>query len=185
MSDPALKLEPRTLRVAIFAADPERRAELVQQVTHAGYAVMGDESDADVVLSVGDAPPTTKPVVTLGADAQHQAGSLPLEATAIQIDAALRAAAAGLIVRTAHEPVRGFRALRERDINPLLTPREVDMLSAIADGLSNKAIARRFDISLHTVKFHVESLFRKLGARTRAEAVAKGLERRRRETVEL
>jgi Bacterial regulatory proteins, luxR family len=49
----------------------------------------------------------------------------------------------------------------------------------------NKAIARHLAISLHTVKFHVESLFRKLGARTRAEAVAKGLERRRAETIDL
>jgi DNA-binding CsgD family transcriptional regulator len=38
---------------------------------------------------------------------------------------------------------------------------------------------------LHTVKFHVESLFRKLDAGTRAEAVAKGLARRRAETVDL
>jgi DNA-binding CsgD family transcriptional regulator len=78
----------------------------------------------------------------------------------------------------------GFRA-RERSVKALLTPREFEMLTAISAGLGNKAIARRFDISLHTVKFHIESLFRKLGVRTRAEAVAKGLERRRTETVEL
>jgi DNA-binding NarL/FixJ family response regulator len=59
------------------------------------------------------------------------------------------------------------------------------VLSAIAHGLSNKAIARRLDISLHTVKFHIESLLRKLGARSRAEAVAKGLTLRSDETVEL
>jgi FixJ family two-component response regulator len=53
------------------------------------------------------------------------------------------------------------------------------------DGDSNKAIARRLGISLHTVKFHVESVFRKLGARTRTEAVAKAIERRRRETITL
>jgi DNA-binding CsgD family transcriptional regulator len=51
--------------------------------------------------------------------------------------------------------------------------------------MTNKAIARRLNISLHTVKFHVESLFRKLGARTRTEAVAKGFERRRCETITL
>jgi DNA-binding NarL/FixJ family response regulator len=66
----------------------------------------------------------------------------------------------------------------------LLTPRELDVLTAIGTGLGNKAIARELGISLHTVKFHIESLFRKLGARTRAEAVAKGLERRG-ETVEV
>jgi DNA-binding CsgD family transcriptional regulator len=36
---------------------------------------------------------------------------------------------------------------------------------------------------LHTVKFHIESLFRKLGARSRAEAVAKGLARRKKEII--
>jgi len=61
---------------------------------------------------------------------------------------------------------------------PLLTPRETEVLVLISDGLSNKEIARRLEISLHTVKFHIESLLRKLGARSRAEAVAKGLARR-------
>jgi DNA-binding CsgD family transcriptional regulator len=79
----------------------------------------------------------------------------------------------------------GFAAMREHDLQVLLTPREMEVLSAIADGLGNKMIARRLNISLHTVKFHIESLFRKLGARTRAEAVAKGLERHAGETVEL
>jgi len=45
--------------------------------------------------------------------------------------------------------------------------------------------ARRLNISLRTVKFHVESLLRKLGARTRTEAVAKASERRRYETINL
>jgi two-component system nitrate/nitrite response regulator NarL len=58
---------------------------------------------------------------------------------------------------------------------PVLTPREVEVLTALADGLSNKAAARRLGISPHTVKFHIEQLFRKLGAGCRAEAVAKGL----------
>jgi DNA-binding NarL/FixJ family response regulator len=66
--------------------------------------------------------------------------------------------------------------LDESDSPELLTPRELDVLHAIMDGLTNKLIARQLDISLHTVKFHVESVFRKLGVRTRAEAVAKALE---------
>ena len=59
----------------------------------------------------------------------------------------------------------------------LLSPREIEVLAALGNGLSNKAAARRLGISPHTVKFHIESLFRKLGASTRAEAVAKGLKR--------
>jgi len=72
----------------------------------------------------------------------------------------------------------GFAPLPETDPRALLTPREIEVLGAIGEGLTNKAIARRLDISLHTVKFHVESLFRKLGARTRTEALAKVAERR-------
>jgi DNA-binding CsgD family transcriptional regulator len=72
----------------------------------------------------------------------------------------------------------GFAAMKEPDFRALLTPREIEVLSAIGEGLTNNSIARRLDISLHTVKFHVESLFRKLGVRTRTEAVAKSSERR-------
>ena len=72
----------------------------------------------------------------------------------------------------------GFAPLAESDLGTLLTPREMEVLGAIGEGLTNKAIARRLGISLHTVKFHVESLFRKLGARTRNEALARAAERR-------
>jgi DNA-binding NarL/FixJ family response regulator len=72
----------------------------------------------------------------------------------------------------------GFAAAPDAEPRALLTPRELEVLGAIGEGLTNKAIARRLEISLHTVKFHVESLFRKLGARTRTEALAKAAERR-------
>jgi DNA-binding CsgD family transcriptional regulator len=55
-----------------------------------------------------------------------------------------------------------------------LTPRELDVLALIAEGASNKAIARRLTISVHTVKFHIASLLDKLDAQGRAEAVAQG-----------
>jgi DNA-binding NarL/FixJ family response regulator len=80
-----------------------------------------------------------------------------------------------LLEQAGHEvvdaPPAGFGAPEEN--GALLTPRELEVLGAIGEGLTNKAIARRLEISLHTVKFHVESLFRKLGARTRTEALAK------------
>jgi DNA-binding NarL/FixJ family response regulator len=55
---------------------------------------------------------------------------------------------------------------------PLLTPRELEVLTAMADGASNKAIARRLGISFHTVKFHVAAILEKLDAESRTEAVA-------------
>jgi DNA-binding NarL/FixJ family response regulator len=109
---------------------------------------------------------------------------LSSDASPEQIDAALRAVAAGLVVRPIGGAA-GFDAIPERSLQNLLTPREIEVLSTIAYGLSNKAIARRLNISLHTVKFHIESLLRKLDAHSRAEAVAKGLALRRDEMLEL
>jgi DNA-binding NarL/FixJ family response regulator len=54
-----------------------------------------------------------------------------------------------------------------------LTPRELEVLAAMADGASNKAIARRLGISFHTAKFHVAAILTKLDAETRTEAVMK------------
>ena len=54
-----------------------------------------------------------------------------------------------------------------------LTARELEVLAAMADGVSNKAIARRLGISFHTAKFHVAAILAKLNADSRTEAVAK------------
>ena len=53
-----------------------------------------------------------------------------------------------------------------------LTPREIEVLNLMAEGASNKTIARRLGISVHTVKFHVGSLLDKLDAAGRTDAVA-------------
>lgn len=54
-----------------------------------------------------------------------------------------------------------------------LTPRELEVLAAMADGASNKAIARRLDISFHTAKLHVAAILAKLDADSRTEAVTR------------
>ena len=56
-----------------------------------------------------------------------------------------------------------------------LTPREIQVLSLLAEGASNKSIARRLGISVHTVKFHVASLLDKFEATGRTDAVAHAL----------
>ena len=53
-----------------------------------------------------------------------------------------------------------------------LTPRERDVLALMAEGASNKAIARQLGISVHTAKFHVGSILGKLDATGRTDAVA-------------
>jgi DNA-binding NarL/FixJ family response regulator len=66
---------------------------------------------------------------------------------------------------------------REREREPIdsLTARERQVLEALALGLSNRAIARRLEVSVHTVKFHMNGIFAKLQVDSRAGAVAKAL----------
>jgi DNA-binding CsgD family transcriptional regulator len=171
-----LSAVPRRLRVAVAAGDPASRDRLALLVTRSGHQVVELTGSPDAILSDGgDRGPLPAPAVAIGSDQRDYPGQLPEGATAMQIDAALRAVAAGLVVREVPPPIRTFEALSEE--YPLLTPREAEVLAALGDGLSNKGAARRLGISPNTVKFHVEALFRKLGAGTRAEAVAKGLKR--------
>jgi len=69
--------------------------------------------------------------------------------------------------------VRSGTPGREAVIEPL-TPREREVLELVAEGMSNRAIAERLAISEHTVKFHVNTIYRKLGVSTRTEAVVHG-----------
>ncbi len=64
----------------------------------------------------------------------------------------------------------GVSALADDDV--VLTPREMEVLSLLAEGMSNKAIARHLGISVHTAKFHVGALIDKLDAVGRTDAVA-------------
>lgn len=114
-------------------------------------------------------------------------GLLPRDARPHEIVAAVIAAAAGLVTvttelfaalrsaPTATAPPRLGRADGAADTP--LTPRELEVLRMIADGLGNKQIAARLAISEHTVKFHVGSVFAKTRASTRAEAVMIGARR--------
>src|SRR5262252_4959667 len=62
-------------------------------------------------------------------------------------------------------------------VEEALTPREVQVLELLAEGLANKAIAERLGISDQTVKFHVASISGKLGAVNRTDAVRRAVRR--------
>jgi len=66
----------------------------------------------------------------------------------------------------------------DEDLEPEpLTPREIEVLELLAEGLPNKAIAERLGISDQTVKFHVASIAAKLGASNRTDAVRRAVRR--------
>ncbi|MEO7963526.1 MAG: response regulator transcription factor [Gemmatimonadaceae bacterium] len=67
--------------------------------------------------------------------------------------------------------------LAEHMANPQLTPRQVDTLRLIVDGLSNQEIANRLNITEGTVKAHVKAILAKFGARDRAQAASVALKR--------
>ena len=102
---------------------------------------------------------------------------LPRTANRREIVTAIRAVTNGLVVFQRQllamllntEPLLGDQLSTSND----LTPRELEVLAAMADGVTNKAIARRLGISFHTVKFHVAAILEKLDADTRTEAVMK------------
>jgi two-component system nitrate/nitrite response regulator NarL len=123
------------------------------------------------------------PVVVLLAD-EHLAaqawvagarGLLPREVAAEELVAALGAVAGGLIV---FDPALAGAIVPVREHLPELameelTPRELEVLQLVAEGLSNRAIGLRLEISEHTVKFHVNAILGKLGAQSRTEAVVR------------
>ena len=80
--------------------------------------------------------------------------------------------------------VHQWRGLRDQPLRlgqraaPVLTPRELDVLAAMADGLSGKAIAARLGVALKTVENHKIRVFDKLGVRNSAELVRYAMRKR-------
>ena len=80
-----------------------------------------------------------------------------------------------VVVKEVQVPVSGPFVRDERRVEELgITPRELEILGLIAEGLSNKEIGGRLFVSENTVKTHASRLFDKLGAKRRTEAVQIG-----------
>lgn len=129
-----------------------------------------------VVLGDLEDPDVARALVRLGVRAL-----LPGNASAREVHAALDAVAAGLhaLAPEALELLlpgtgRPTQASAPPAGSVALSPREREILALVAEGLGNKIVAARLGISEHTVKTHIASIFTKLGADTRAAAVAIG-----------
>lgn len=109
-------------------------------------------------------------------------GVLSAEATEDELVAAILAAGEGLWVgapsligELMRFPRIGDSTSEDSLIEPL-TAREKEVLQLMAQGLANKQIALSLSISEHTVKFHLSSLYTKMGISSRTEAVRRGIE---------
>ena len=174
-------------RIAEVLGEDER----VEVVDVLGAGILRDAiPTADVILAAGveaeELRGSTVPVVLLS----DHAGSLPalpfihgrlaMDSSPAEIAAAVIAAAAGLTVLTAAQvrhSLHGGDSMLDEVLIERLTHRESQVLRMMADGLGNKEIASELKISEHTAKFHVAQVLGKLGAGSRAEAVAIGIRR--------
>ena len=109
----------------------------------------------------------------------HGWAVLPSGVSGDELVMAVILASRGHVVIPASEAAAFSRTAAARDTNPLeplrdpLTPREQEVLELLVRGLPNKIIAQRLEISESTVKFHVSSVYVKLGAASRADAVSR------------
>ena len=178
--------EPR-LAVALRPAEPELARRLAGLPN---LVLVPDAASAEVVMAEAAEPgrdelPEGVPVLVLAegtaALAALRAGAqgvLPPDSPGPVLEAALRALSRGLAVLPTgllpgllgqEEPRRPAAAPEAG-----LTRREREVLELLAAGASNKVIARRLGLSFHTAKAHVAAVLQKLGASSRADAVARG-----------
>ena len=190
------------IRVRVIATPPALRAGLASMLAaDSGISVQEPEdsqadsryrdTDVDVIvmtstsssrrLDLPETEPLGSPVLFLRnepVDGRSLAGYstpwgvLPLDSSAAQLQAAVRALAAGL---SAAAPAMVLAPGEVPVGSGPLTGRETEVLTLLSRGLANKQIAVALAISEHTVKFHVSSIYTKLNATNRTQAVREGL----------
>lgn len=131
-----------------------------------GLVLLSDNPDVNWIAS----SPSLRPIALIRRDCRRE-----------QIVAAVQAVAAGLSVFESDTMERLWRPpLDTIALEPgeeELTPRETEILNMMTAGVTNREIASALGISEHTVKFHLASIFGKLGTSTRTETVTEGIRR--------
>ncbi|MBA3472204.1 MAG: response regulator transcription factor [Rubrobacter sp.] len=161
-ADSVVELVPPGTDVVVVAGD--------DPLEEAARAVAEEGTQAILLLSEDD-----RSVPVLREFAPRGWGVVSPDAPPEELSAAIVAVIQGLVVlprALTGRLLRGQEAVEE-PAEPL-TAREREVLGLLGRGLSNKMIARDLQISEHTVKFHVSSIYAKLGAASRTEAVGLG-----------
>ncbi len=173
-------------RVVLQIEDPDlldRVATILSGESH--IALVDDESDADVLISDRPASPfphggTPRILLAEVQPASDLAvGSavsvVPSDCVGSDLLLAIEATVRGYAIVPLAASVNGATDPSRTRPDDLLTARERDVLRLLAEGASNKEIARRLGISFHTAKFHVASVAAKLDATGRTDAVAQAV----------
>jgi two-component system response regulator DesR len=130
---------------------------------------LAGESGADVCKSIRAASPSTRVLLISGAGRMSPAAARAAGASGF-VSKDWEAREVAMAVRMVGLGMTMFSPKSEQPV-PLLSAREHEVLGLIAAGATNREIAARLFLSPHTVKEHTSTLYRKLGARNRAEAV--------------
>lgn len=188
--DPLDPQSPSTITVLDEAASledyqpslPETDVLLVSSESYSPSMLRGVSAEMEgqfSLLLLSDDPATAPDLRGLPLRAW---GILPVDVSTNELLAAVYALNEGLVVGTpsAMNPIfKGSMVIGENEDERLfeaLTERESQVLELLARGLANKQIAAALGISEHTVKFHVSSIYTKLGVTNRAEAVRVGVQ---------
>jgi DNA-binding NarL/FixJ family response regulator len=161
-ADSVVELVPPGADVVVVAGD--------DPLEEAARALAEEGTQAILLLSEDD-----RSVPVLREFAPRGWGMVSPDAPPEELSAAIVAVIQGLVVlprALTGRLLRGQEVVEEP--SEPLTAREREVLGLLGQGLSNKMIARDLQISEHTVKFHVSSIYAKLGAASRTEAVGLG-----------
>jgi len=186
-SKPVPRHSDEPLRVGIVSDNPLRRAALMMRLSgfdDLALIELATSADirADAIVCDGLGCDAASPVLCLvddpskAAEAMRRgaAGVLLRDSAPRRVHAAIHAVAEGMLVIEEEGAEQLLRQPRMRiDLIEPLTEREQQVAQLLAGGLTNKEIAQRLGITVHTVKFHLNGILRKLGVSTRTEAVVR------------